>query len=107
MIGVCGVIGYIGTTSGSICRIASATACPPVRTPGSDIAHHLDRVRRTDCGTHFAALAIVEVEAGKRRPVQHDGRVRAVEPAQQAVDAPLELDRRLQSRPPTPGPEPG
>ena len=30
MIGVCGVIGYTGTTSGSICRIASATAWPPV-----------------------------------------------------------------------------
>ena len=30
MIGVCGVIGYTGTTSGLIWRIACATASPPV-----------------------------------------------------------------------------
>jgi hypothetical protein len=31
MMGVCGVIGYTGMTSGSIWRIACATASPPVR----------------------------------------------------------------------------
>src|SRR5690348_3748209 len=100
MIGVCGVIGYTGTTSGSICRIASATASPPVMTrrsprsttSGDIVRLHRDRLDWTHCGTELAPLAEVEVEPRERRAVETDGAVRAVEPAEQAVDAAVELD---------------
>ena len=60
--------------------------------------HHRDRVDRADLGADLAALAVVEVEAVERRAVEHDRRVGAVEPAEQAVDAARELDLRLQRR---------
>src|SRR4029079_12258192 len=95
MIGVCGVIGYAGTTSGSICRIASATAWPPVRMRASAdiVLDHLDRVDGTHLGTDLAALAVVEVEAREDGAVELDGGVGAVEPAEQAVDAQAQVDR--------------
>src|SRR5579859_3870748 len=69
MIGVCGVIGYTGTTSGSIWRIASATAWPPVRIcrSGRIVHHHRDRALRADDRAGLAAFADVVVEAGERR----------------------------------------
>src|SRR6478672_7555004 len=97
MIGVCGVIGYAGTTSGSICRMASATAWPPVRMRASAgiVLDHLDRVDGAHLGTDLAALAVVEVEAREDGAVELHGGVGAVEPAEQAVDAQAQVDRRL------------
>src|SRR5581483_8737591 len=51
----------------------------------------------------LAALADVVVEAGKRGPVEPDRRIRTVEPAEQAVDAALELDVRLHAGAPAAG----
>src|SRR6266568_1053761 len=102
MIGVCGVIGYIGTTSGSICRIASATAWPPVRIRASVaiVLDHRNRVDGAHDGAELAALAGVVVEADERRAVESHRRIRAVEPAEQAVDAALEPDDRLEASSP-------
>ena len=76
IIGVCGVIGYTGTTSGSIWRIASATASPPVSTRAATalvaIAHHPDSADGTDDLAKLTALADVVVEADESRPVQPD-----------------------------------
>src|ERR1700675_692093 len=108
IIGVCGVIGYTGTTSGSIWRIASATASPPVSTRGATvlvaIAHHPDRVDGADGFAELAALADVVIEAEKGRPLEPNGRIRTVEPAEQAVDAAREIDLGLQTGPPGAGP---
>src|ERR1700693_3991832 len=105
MIGVCGVIGYIGTTSGSICRIASATAWPPVRIRRSVaiVGDHRNRIHRADERAEVAALADVAVEADERGAVELHCGVRAVEPAEQAVDAAFELDDRLDARAPAAG----
>src|SRR5207344_1717589 len=54
-------------------------------------------------GADLAALAVPVVEARERRPVQEDGRVGAVEPAEQAVDATREVHLRLDARPPAAG----
>src|ERR1700675_1538666 len=59
IIGVCGVIGYTGTTSGSICRMASATACPPVKIRAACVSvaivlDHLDRVDGADLRAELA-----------------------------------------------------
>src|SRR4029078_652751 len=74
IIGVCGVIGYTGTTSGSIWRIASATASPPVSPRAATalvaIPHHPDRAARTDDLAELTALADVVVEADESRSVQ-------------------------------------
>ena len=67
------------------------------------IAHHLDRAGRADRGAELAALAVVEVEAGERGPVELDRGVRAVEPAEQAVDAGGEVDLGLEAGAPLAG----
>src|SRR5262245_61442281 len=104
MIGVWGVIGYAGTTSGSICRMASAAAWPPVRIRASTIVrHHLDRIDGAHRGAELAPLAEFEVEAREVLAVETDCRIRAVEPAEQAVDAALELHCRLDAGPPAAG----
>src|SRR6266511_3462659 len=97
MIGVCGVIGYTGTTSGSICRIACATASPPVSSCGAlvRIGHHLDRVHGADLGADLAALAVALVEAYERRHLEDDGGVRAIEPAEEAVHAGVHVGARF------------
>src|SRR5581483_7637059 len=69
------------------------------------VGHHGDRVDRADDGAELAALADVVVEAGERRPVEPDRGIGAVEPAQQAVDAPLEVDGRLDAGAPAAGAE--
>src|ERR1700675_1838703 len=105
MIGVCGVIGYIGTTSGSICRIASATGWPPVRIRSSVaiVLDHRNRIDGADNGAELAAFAHVVVEADEGRAVELHRRVRAVEPAEEAVDAAVQLDDGLQPGPPAAG----
>src|SRR5579859_7126919 len=109
MIGVCGVIGYIGTTSGSICRIASATAWPPVRIRRSVaiVLDHRDRIDRADDGAELAAFANVVVEADESRAVEPHRRVRAVEPAEETIDAAVQLDDGLEPGPPAAGARPG
>ena len=70
MIGVCGVIGYTGTTSGSICRIASATASPPVSSRGaidSALIGTISIAPTGRSGAQLAPFAIVEIEARERR----------------------------------------
>src|SRR4051794_33421501 len=67
------------------------------------VGHHRDRVDRADLGAELAALAVLEVEAGEGLAVEHDRRVGAVEPAEQAVDAAREVDARLEAGPPAAG----
>src|SRR5665213_866640 len=88
--------------------MASATAWPPVRIRAwrvsVDIVDHLDRVDGTDFRTDLAALAMVEVDALEDGSVEADRRIRAVEPAEQAVHAPAEIDTWLDARAPAAGP---
>src|SRR5580765_6492176 len=99
MIGVCGVIGYTGTTSGLIWRIACATASPPVSSCRSSvlIGHHLDRVHGADLRADLAALAVALVEADERRSYEDDRRVGTIEPAEEAVHAGVHVGPRLQA----------
>ena len=60
-----------------------------------------------DLGADPAALAVVEVEARERLPVERDRGVGAVEPAEQAVHAQRQVDGRLLARAPAAGRGPG
>ena len=60
------------------------------------LGHHLDRAGGADDGAQLAPLAVVEREARECRSVELDRGVRAVEPAEQAVDAELEVGGGLE-----------
>ena len=88
MIGVCGVIGYTGTTSGSTWRIACATASPPVRAALQRSAPS-GTISIASVG-HISAQISQPLQTSRSKPanvvpVEHDRRVGAVEPAEQAV----------------------
>src|SRR5512141_3457812 len=87
--------------------MASAAASPPVMTRAGMtlalIGHHPDRAGGTDDRAELAPLAEALVEAGEGRPVQPDGRVGAIQPAEEAVDTRREIGLGLEPGPPTPG----
>src|SRR4029450_4016706 len=83
----------MGTTSGSIWRMACAAASPPVSTCSCSnsstglLLHHRDRADRARLGAQLASLAVTKVETRERRTVDSHRGVRAVQPAEQAVHA--------------------